>query len=406
VVRGGYGLFYGQGDMNTWCNQVHNVPFVFPETQQSDNFIPAITRIGFAPAVLGTTTVAFVGLDPRGRSAYTSQYSLTFELQTTKNDLIQLGYSGSVTRKLQRAHLRNNATPAPGPLGPRRPFRTATFASGTQLDSDFIIFPVQSQTFPISAVNIIENTANNSYDSGWVLYKHQFSHSISILSNYTYSRNLTDAPAFRSPANEPELPQNNYDLRSEWGLAGCHLAHRFVLSAQYLIPLRSGTPWLGSRLLSAVLGDWNLATIFQAQSGFPFTISVFGDTANAGTILNSHPVRANQVQGVPVYLSKDDRSGDRWFNTSAFAAPPAFAFGNVGRNTVIGPGLNSLDLALIREFRIQDSHAVQFRAEFFNSLNHTNFGTPNRFVNTPQFGTVTESATPARQIQFSLRYKF
>lgn len=107
-----------------------------------------------------------------------------------------------------------------------------------------------------------------------------------------------------------------------------------------------------------------------------------------------------------IYLPADQRSGDRWFNTTAFITPPAFTFGDVGRNTVIGPGLNTLDLALIREIHIRESHALQFRAEFFNSLNHTNYGTPNRYVNTPQFGTVTEAATPARQIQFALRYKF
>lgn len=406
VVRGGFGIFYGQGDMNTWCNQVHNVPVVFPETIQSDNFTPSITQIGFNPAVLGKTVVSFTGMDPRGRSAYTSQYSLTMEYQLTLNDMIQVGYSGSVSRKLQRAHLLNNAIPAPGALGPRRPYHTASLAPGTSLDSDFIIFPVLSTTTPVSAINILENDANASYNSGWILYRRQFNHGLAVLGNYTYSRLLTDAPAFRSPANESELAQNNNNLDSEWGLGGCHLANRFVLSAQYAIPLRTGMSVLGSRVPSAVFGGWNIATIYQAQSGFPFTISVFGDTANAGTILNANPIRANQVPGVPIYLPSGQASGDRWFNTAAFAAPPAFTYGDAGRNTVIGPGLQTLDLALIREVSLHEAHAIQFRAEFFNSLNHTNFGTPNRYVNTPQFGTVTEAATPARQIQFALRYKF
>ena len=90
VVRGGFGIFFGQGDMNTWCNQVHNVPVVFPETQQSDNFTPAITQIGFNPAVLGKTVTSFTGMDPHGRSAYTEQYSLTLEYQVTKSDMIQV----------------------------------------------------------------------------------------------------------------------------------------------------------------------------------------------------------------------------------------------------------------------------------------------------------------------------
>ena len=94
------------------------------------------------------------------------------------------------------------------------------------------------------------------------------------------------------------------------------------------------------------LGDWQVALIHQAQSGFPFTISVFGDTANAGASLNVNPVRANVVQGASPYLPDDERSANRWFNTAAFATPPAFTFGNVGRNTVYGPGLQKTDVAL------------------------------------------------------------
>ena len=86
--------------------------------------------------------------------------------------------------------------------------------------------------------------------------------------------------------------------------------------------------------------------------------------------------------------------------------PPAFTFGNVGRNTVYGPGLQTLDTAIDREFRLSEAARIGMRGEFFNALNRTNLGTPNRFVNTPQFGTITEAATPNRQIQLSLRLSF
>ena len=91
---------------------------------------------------------------------------------------------------------------------------------------------------------------------------------------------------------------------------------------------------------------------------------------------------------------------------AAFAAPAAFTFGSAGRNSVYGPGLQTLDLALQREFSITERAKFQFRAEFFNALNRTNLGTPNRFVNTPQFGTITEVSTPAREIQLSARISF
>jgi hypothetical protein len=76
------------------------------------------------------------------------------------------------------------------------------------------------------------------------------------------------------------------------------------------------------------------------------------------------------------------------------------------RNSVYGPGMQTLDLALAREFSLTEKTKFQFRAEFFNALNHTNLGTPGRFVNTPQFGTITEAATPGREVQISMRLSF
>ena len=78
----------------------------------------------------------------------------------------------------------------------------------------------------------------------------------------------------------------------------------------------------------------------------------------------------------------------------------------MGRNTVYGPGLQTLDFALMRDFTLTERMRFQFRGEFFNALNHTNLGTPDRFVNTPQFGTITETTTPGREIQLSARLSF
>jgi hypothetical protein len=95
-----------------------------------------------------------------------------------------------------------------------------------------------------------------------------------------------------------------------------------------------------------------------------------------------------------------------WFNPAAFAAPPAFTYGNAGRNSVYGPPLQTLDFALARAFRLSERTNFQFRAEAFNALNKVNLGTPNRFVNTPQFGTITMAMAPGREIQLSARLSF
>jgi len=197
---------------------------------------------------------------------------------------------------------------------------------------------------------------------------------------------------------ESSIPQNNGNLAAEKGLA-CDIRHRFALSAVYNIP---GYGAAGP--IRALSHNWALSSVYQIQTGFPLTISVFGDTANAGTVLGENPIRAN-VTAQPIF-GPGTHTATQWFNAQAFAAPPAFTFGNVGRNTVVGPGMQTLDFALAREFGLVERMKFQFRAEFFNALNKVNLGTPDRFVNTPQFGTITEAATPGRQIQLGARLSF
>ena len=129
-----------------------------------------------------------------------------------------------------------------------------------------------------------------------------------------------------------------------------------------------------------------------------------GRHGKAGTVLAENPIRPN-LTGQPLFGSGTHPAAE-WFDSKAFSTPPSFTFGDVGRNTVIGPGLETLDFALAREFRLLEGTKFQFRAEFFNALNQVNLGTPDRFVNTPQFGTITEAATPGRQIQLGARLSF
>jgi len=392
VFRGGFGIFYTPIDMNTWCNMLHNAPIIFSETNQSDAFVPSITSFNFAPAVLGTTVTSFAAFDPYQKPQYVSQWSATVEKSLGQETVVQVGYQAARGFHLQRSHLINNAQPGPGLVQPRRPYQSATFLPGTTFPSTVT---VSSPTFRISALNWLENTAQSWYDSGYVNLRRRYSHGLSVLANYTFAKNLTDAPDFRSPMFEAAIPQNNSNLRSEKGPA-CDIRHRFSLSGVYdLRTLNAG------RVAKAVSRNWQVSAIYQAQTGFPFTISVFGDTANAGTVLGENPVRANYT-GQPVFGLNTKRP-EAWFNPAAFSTPAAYTFGNVGRNTVYGPGLQSLDVAVSRSFALRDQARFTFRLEAFNSLNKVNLGTPNRFVNTAQFGTITESSTPGRVLQISAR---
>jgi hypothetical protein len=407
VFHASYGIFFTPVDQNTWCNQRHNVPFVFPETQQADNFTPPAalfnTGLNFGTPVLGAgtlpaTTVSFTAFDPHAPAQYVQQYNASVQKSLGKDTSFEVGYLGSRGFHLQRAHLINNTLPGPGPLGPRRPFKTLTFVPDSQLPPSSTNAVIQSQTFPVSTINLLENSAQSWYDAAYINVRRRYSHGLSFLANYTLAKSLTNAPDFRSAMDEASIPQNNLDLDLEKG-PGCDVRHRFALSAVYAIPAYRRAEWL--RMATQ---NWNLSTIYQIQTGMPFTISVFGDTANSGTVLGENPVRANATDQ-PIF-GPGTHKADKWFNPAAFAAPPAFTYGNVGRNSVYGPGMQTLDLALARAFRLGEKANFQFRAEAFNALNKTNLGTPNRFVNTPQFGTITMAMTPGREIQLSARLSF
>ena len=407
VFHASYGIFFTPVDLNTWCNQRHNVPYVFPETQQADNFTPPAalfnTGMNFGTPVLGTgtltpTTVSFTAFDSHAPAQYVQQWNGSVQKSFGQNTSLEVGYIGSRGFHLQRAHLINNTLPGPGPLGPRRPFKTLTFVPGAVLTPSSTTAVVQSETFPVSTINLLENTAQSWYDAGYVNVRRRYSHGLSFLANYTFAKNLTNAPDFRSPMDESSIPQDNRNLNAEKG-PGCDVRHRFALSSVYDIPAFRRQEWV--RLVTQ---EWHFSTIYQVQSGMPFTISVFGDTANSGTVLGENPIRAN-VTGQPVF-GPGTHTAAEWFNPDAFAAPPAFTYGNAGRNSMYGPPMQTLDFALARAFRIGERTNFQFRAEAFNALNKVNLGTPNRFVNTPQFGTITMAMTPGRELQLSARLSF
>lgn len=395
VARVAYGVFFTPVDMNTWCNQRHNVPYVFPETSQSDPFLPTINTLNFPSPVLGSTVVSFTGLQLHAPPQYIQQWSVSIEKQLGSETTVEVGYLGAGGFHLQRAHLINNAQPGPGLIQPRRPFPKISFVNGSVFPSNTT---VASTTFPVSTMNLLENTAQSWYDAGYLNIRRRYAHGLSFLGNYTFAKELTNAPDFRSPMFEAATPQNNYDLDAEKG-PGCDVRHRFALS---LVATSSAVG--GNRFLQMMTRNWSGSMEFQAQTGFPFTVSVFGDTANAGTVVGENPIRAN-VTGQRVFPS-GTRNAITWMSPAAFVAPPAYTFGNSGRNSVYGPGLETTDLAVVRDFDVTEKTKFEARAEFFNALNHTNLGTPNRFVGTSTFGSITEVTTPGREIQLSARLSF
>ena len=258
--------------------------------------------------------------------------------------------------------------------------------------------PNEHICFPVSTINLLEDTAQSWYDAGYVNVRRRYSHGLTFLGNYTWSKNLSNAPDFRSPMFESSIPQNNNDLAAEKG-PGCDVRHRFAMSAVYSVPGFTNSKWTSAltkrlaafnRLSGA---DWISVHHLGLRRHREFRHSAGG---------KSDP---RELHRQPVFGS-GTRTATEWFNPAAFAAPAAYTFGNAGRNSVYGPGMQTLDFAVARKFSFTERAKFQFRGEFFNALNHTNLGTPDRFVNTPQFGTITEATTPGREIQLSARLSF
>src|ERR1035437_3706845 len=399
VAHIAYGIFYTPVDMNTWCNQRHNVPYVFPETAQSDPYNLPVSPItlNFPAPVLGKTAVSFTALQLHAPAQYVQQWSASLEKQLGKETTVEVGYLGAGGFHLQRSHLINTAQPGPGLIQPRRPHPAISFVPNSVFPSTVSVVP-NFTTFPVSTINLLENTSQSWYDAGYVNVRRRYAHNLSFLANYTFAKALENAPDFRSPMFEAATPQNNDDLNAEKG-PGCDIRHRFSLSAVYNPPVYGSNGFT-----RALTRDWRGSVEYQAQSGFPMTMSVFGDTANAGTVVGENPIRAN-LTGAKVF-GPSTRNSTTWFNPKAFTAPPAYTYGDVGRNSVYGPGMQTMDLGLVREFSVAEKARFEARAEFFNALNRTNLGTPNRFVNTSSFGSITEVATPGREIQISARVSF
>ena len=382
VVHAAYGIFYTPVDQNTWCNQRHNVPNVFPETIQNNNYnvssAPNALGFNFAPPVLGPTAlggtpVSFTAFDPHAPAEYVQQWNMHIGKSLGQDTTLEVGYIGSRGFHLQQAVLINNAPPGPGAIGPRRPIQTVGFLPGS-------VFPTQDTlvgdgTLTAPAINLLENTAKSWYDAGYINLRRRYSHRLSLLANYTFAKYLTTAPDFRSPMDESVLPQDSSDLAAEKGPA-CDVRHRIALSSVYDLPAYRRAEW--TALLTQ---NWHFSTIYQFETGMPFTISVFGDTANSGTILGENPIRTNYT-GQPIF-GPGTHTAAEWFNPAAFAAPAPYTFGDVGRNSIYGPDLQTMDVSLARAFQLNEKLGLQLRLEAFNTLNKVNLGTPNRYVNEP-----------------------
>jgi hypothetical protein len=197
----------------------------------------------------------------------------------------------------------------------------------------------------------------------------------------------------------------------DYGPANTDVRHLAVINGTYELPLGQGKPWLNSLSTwnEKLVSGWTTSAIVNLQSGLPFTPQLGFNPSNNGDSRN--PVRPSVN---PDFRGKViEGSPSQYFNPEAFIVPVSGTYGNLGRNTLNGPGLSTLDLSLRKNTAISERLNLQFRSEFFNILNRTNFGTPNTVVYSsasttpsPTAGVITTTATTSRQIQFGLKVLF
>jgi hypothetical protein len=196
-------------------------------------------------------------------------------------------------------------------------------------------------------------------------------------------------------------PQDATNMANDYGPLEFDVPHRFVFSFVAELPAGKGRKTNLSGIAGALFNNWSLNGIVAFNAGRPFTITA-NDTTGTGT---GHITRANCLGDAQP--SGFDRTIDKWFDTTQFAQPAAFTFGNCGSNTVRAPGTKNVNLSLFRSFPLPKDRRLEFRIETYNVFNWVNYAIPGQSVaNAATFGRVTGSLGDPRQMQFAVKFYY
>ncbi len=281
----------------------------------------------------------------------------------------------------------------------------APVSSQSKVPLGSLYLPVGTRPNPYLGAGFFWLTeGNSSYNALEADVSKRLSKGLQFRGNLTWSKNLdlNSALTGAQASNQAQMILDRNDLRMDWGPSALNAKFQGTISAHYELPFRTGpSP------LHRVLGGWQADAIATLLSGFPFTPLVGSNRSGDGDTRNPDRPNLNPSFSGPVILGQ----ATEWFNPNAFLLPQFGTYGNLGRGTYDGPGLAELDFSLLKDTHIKERAALQFRAEFFNILNHTNLGVPNTtvFANgaiSSSAGVITATATTSRQIQFGVKLVF
>jgi hypothetical protein len=313
---------------------------------------------------------------PKMNQEYTQQYNLSVERQMFSDWLFSVAYIGNGGRHLWSA-VDINAPVGATSTGNEQAHRPLTALNPTW-------GPYISQL-------IMDNAGGTgNYNAMVISANKAFTHGYSIISNFTWSHCINDFDPHENTSASDEDPYNIAHTRGN-----CTGDLRKVLNLSGVV----GTPKFNSHLVEQIAGNWQLSGIFTAQTGYYTSVTTTIDNALDG-ITGQY---ADLVPGVSPILAHPTTA--EWFNRAAFQENAAGTFGDSGRNSVLGPGLWNINVALIRNFPILETHSLQFRAEAYNLFNHPNFGLPNGSLTSSTFGEITSAGDP-RILQFAMKFAF
>lgn len=303
--------------------------------------------------------------------------------------MAEVDYLGSQGRNLP--NFINANDPAPGnsnPVGSAlNPRPEAPFAS------------------TLGAMSLNINQATSNYNGLVVKVNKTFSNGLNLIANYTWSH-LMDTTG-GGGYNHNGSYQNPNCRYCDYGVDGNNRLDVFTAAWVYDLPVGHGRRFLGSAnpVVDSVLGGWELSGIYHYNSGFPYSIGLNFDAANVGG--RAQVDRPNYVGGVACIANPNNGDATTGFINPAAFSVPKLAFGNLGRNTCIGPSFYDLDLGLYKNFNIREGKEhFQFRSEFFNLPNTHSFGGIRTTIGNQGFGQATNTQQTARIIQFALKFYF
>ncbi len=415
VLRAGFGMYNDlqdalgyRTDQNAPFNPSYSIASLPVSSLPIDATAPVPSNAKLVPG----------GVDPNLHTPTLVSWSLRAEQQISPNTALTVGYVGSHGYHEIIGIDANEPFPVICPASPCPATYPASFPgalANAPVPAGTFYIPFVAPSTP-RANPTLANTwtwfsaGNSNYNALQVDVNRRFSHGLSLRGVYTWSKALDDGDSLNATTagNAPGLVSNPFNLRADYGLATYDVRNIAVNNAVYKLPFGRGEAVGGSLegWQSAAASGWSVDSIVTAQSGFPFTPQLSYNPSNNGDTRN--PVRpfANPDFTGSAILGKPGQ----WFNPDAFLAPPANGgfYGNLGRDTLIGPGLATWDFSVQKETSLYERLELQFRAEIFNLLNRANFNTPSLITFTPSgvsgtAGAVSSTSTSSRQVQFGLK---